>query len=125
MRGRVVGTFGEYVDPVLKLPMVRNGIELAARRDEDVRAPADGEVVMVATLPGFEEVVVIEHAAGQMSMIGRLWKTVVEEGDTVEAGQVIAEAAPKIVDDGLGTTVYFELRQGEGPVDPVPALGRR
>ncbi|MCA9708633.1 MAG: peptidoglycan DD-metalloendopeptidase family protein, partial [Myxococcales bacterium] len=122
VRGALVGRFGAYQDPVLRLPMVRNGVELQARPDEDVRAPAAGRVVMVAELPGFEQVVVIDHGAGQLSMLGRLWKVSVAEGDPIEAGDVLASVAPKAVDDGLGTTAYLELRHGEKPVDPAPRL---
>lgn len=120
--GIIKGRFGPYTDPVLELPMARNGIELRARRDEPVKAIADGRVVMVADLPGFEQVVVIDHGGGQLSMLGRLWKATVAEGDEVEAGEVIARAAPKTTDDGLGTTVYLELRHGDKPVDPQPLL---
>lgn len=125
VRGRVVGRFGGYSDPILRLPMVRHGVELAARRDEDVRAPGDGRVVMVAELPGFEQVVVVDHGGGRLTMLGRLWKVTVAEGDEVTAGDVIASAAPKVLDDGLGATVYLELRHGDEPVDPEPLLRRR
>lgn len=121
--GAIVGRFGAYTDPILRLPMVRNGVELAARRDAQVRAPAAGRVVMVAELPGFEQVVVIDHGAQQLSMLGRLWKLTVAEGDDVAEGETIARAAPKALDDGLGTTVYLELRHGDMPVDPAPRLG--
>jgi murein hydrolase activator len=123
VHGAVVGRFGAYTDPILRLPMVRNGVELAARPDEEVRAPAAGRVVMVAELPGFEQVVVIDHGAQQLSMLGRLWKVTVAEGDALAAGQPIARVAPKALDDGLGTTAYLELRYGDKPVDPTPRLG--
>lgn len=125
VRGRLVGRFGGYTDPILRLPMVRNGVELAARRDEAVHAPADGRVVMVSELPGFDQVVVIDHGGGRLTMLGRLWKVTVAEGERVEAGTAIASAAPKVLDDGLGTTVYLELRHGDAPVDPEPLLRRR
>lgn len=125
VQGGPVGRFGAYTDPILRLPMVRNGVELAARRDEDVRAPAAGRVVMVADLPGFEQVVVIDHGAQQLSMLGRLWKLTVAEGDDVEAGETIGRVAPKALDDGLGTTAYLELRHGDKPVDPAPRLKAR
>lgn len=124
VRGRIAGRFGEYRDPVLRLPMVRHGVELSARSDETVRALADGRVVMVGELPGFEQVVVLDHGAGQLSMLGRLWKVGVEEGESVQAGDRIASVAPKAVDDGLGTTAYLELRHGDKPVDPAPLLQR-
>lgn len=125
VQGATVGRFGAYTDPILRLPMVRNGVELAARRDEEVRAPAAGRVVMVAELPGFEQVVVIDHGAQQLSMLGRLWKLTVAEGDDVDAGQAIGRVAPKALDDGLGTTAYLELRHGDRPVDPTPRLAWR
>lgn len=125
VRGRVVGPFGEYEDRVLRVPMIRNGVELAARRDERVRAPAAGRVAMVASLPGFEQVVVLDHEDGRMTMLGRLWKTHVGEDDRVQAGEPIAFVAPKATDDGLGTTLYLELRHGDMPVDPAPLLRRR
>jgi murein hydrolase activator len=122
VQGALVGRFGAYTDSILRLPMVRNGVELAARPDEAVRAPAAGRVVMVAELPGYEQVVVIDHGAQQLSMLGRLWKLTVAEGDEVEAGETIGRVAPKALDDGLGPTAYLELRHGDKPVDPTPRM---
>lgn len=122
--GKIVGRFGPYTDRVLELPMERNGVELRARRDQKVRAMADGRVVMVTTLPGFEEVVVMDHGGGQYTLTARLWEVAVASGDEVEGGQMLGRAAVKSVDDGLGTTVYVELRHGEKPVDPSAYLKR-
>jgi murein DD-endopeptidase MepM/ murein hydrolase activator NlpD len=120
--GRVVGRFGAYDDPVLDVPMVRHGLELRASRREPVRAVADGRVAFVGRLPGFDEVVVLDHGGGHISLTGRLWAVEVGEGDTVERGDVLGAPAAKTVDDGLGQTVYFELRHGERPIDPEPLL---
>jgi murein hydrolase activator len=122
--GRVVGPFGEYEDRLLRLPMVRNGIELAARRNEPVRAVADGHVATVTRLPGFEDVVVVDHGGGQYTLTARLWGVTVREGDEVEAGDTLGRVAPKPIDDGLGPTVYLELRHGEKPIDPSGVLRR-
>ncbi len=122
--GRVVGRFGEYTDRILKLPAIRNGVELRAHRDERVRAMADGRVVMVTSLPGYEEVVVIDHGGGQYTLTARLWDISVEEGQEVEGGDALGRVASKTMDDGLGSTVYIELRHGEKPVDPTAYLER-
>lgn len=122
--GRVVGKFGAYEDPILRLPLQRNGVELAARTGEPVRALAAGRVVVVSRLPGFEDIVVVDHGGAQYSLLGRLWQVAVKEGAQVEAGDVLAKVAPKSIDDGLGTTLYVELRHGEKPVDPSPYLRR-
>jgi septal ring factor EnvC (AmiA/AmiB activator) len=122
-RGRIVGRAGAYVDPVLQLDMHRNGIELTARRGERVRAVAAGEVSFVGAVPGYDRVVVVDHGRGYVSLVGRLADVVVSPGEMVEAGDIVGRAAPKAVDDGLGRTVYLELRHGDRPIDPATCLG--
>ena len=116
--GRVVGKFGAYRDRVLRVPMSRNGIELRASLREHVRAIAAGTVEFVGTLPGFDHVVVIDHGGGFYSLTGRLMNISVAQGDTLRKGRRIGIAAPKTHADGLGLTVYLELRHGERPIDP-------
>jgi murein DD-endopeptidase MepM/ murein hydrolase activator NlpD len=85
---------------------------------------AAGRVVMVSSLPGYEEIVVIDHGSGQLTLVGRLWQVEVAEGDDVKRGQTIGRVAPKVVDDGLGPSVYAEVRRADVPVDPAPLLRR-
>lgn len=122
VRGRTVGRFGTYKDPLLDVPMHRNGVELVAKAGEQVRAIAPGQVAMVGALPGFERIVVIDHGGGYLSLTARLLTIDVEEGQEIEAGDVIGRVGPKAVADGLGTTVYVEIRHGQRPIDPRPYL---
>lgn len=122
--GRIVGKFGSYRDRLLRLEMVRNGVELRARANTPVRAMADGTVVLVTSLPGLEQVVVIDHGGGQYTLSARVWDVRFSEGEEVAAGSVIAQVAPKQIEDGLGSTLYVELRHGEKPVDPTRYLRR-
>lgn len=123
--GRVVGRFGDYEDRIMGLQMHRNGVEIRASRRDRVRAIAPGEVAMVGELPGYDHVVVVDHGGGYLSLTGRLLGVTVAEGDEVDEGQVLGAPAPKAVDDGLGQTVYLELRHGERPIDPLTYLRRR
>src|SRR5690606_19771501 len=111
-----------YEDPLLDVPMHRNGVELLAKAGEQVRAIAPGQVAMVGALPGFERIVVIDHGGGYLSLTARLLTIDVEEGQEIEAGDVIGRVGPKAVADGLGTTVYVEIRHGQRPIDPRPYL---
>lgn len=122
--GKVVGAFGSHQDRVLRVAVQRSGVELAAARGEKVVAIAPGRVVLVSELPDFGQAVVIEHGGGQYSLTARLWDLRVREGDGVDAGTVLGRVAPKAEDDGLGPTVYLELRHGEKPVDPAAYLAR-
>ncbi len=125
VRGRVIGDFGEYKDRLLEVPMTRNGVELAARPNDKVKAIAPGEVVLVGALPGFERVVVIDHGGGYLSLTARLLTVTVEEGQAIEAGAVLGRVGAKAVPDGLGTTVYLEIRHGQRPIDPEAYLRPR
>ena len=122
VRGRVVGKFGTSDDPLLGVPMHRNGVEFVASTNEQVKALAPGEVVLVGALPGFERVVVIDHGGGYLSLTARLLSVTVEEGQEVEAGTVLGRVGAKAVPDGLGTTAYVEIRHGQRPIDPTPYL---
>jgi murein DD-endopeptidase MepM/ murein hydrolase activator NlpD len=122
VRGRVVGRFGNYDDPLLDVPMHRNGVELSAEPNDQVLALAPGEVVLVGALPGFERIVVIDHGGGYLSLTARLLTINVEQGQEIEAGTVLGRVGPKGVPDGLGTTVYVEIRHGQRPIDPRPYL---
>lgn len=122
VRGEIVGRFGTSKDPVLGVEIDRAGVELGARRGEPVVAPADGDVVMVSDLPGFDRVVVIDHGDGVRTMLARLSDVRVQVGARVAGGQRIGRVAPKTLDDGLGTTVYLEVRHAERAVDPTRLL---
>ena len=124
--GRVVGSFGTSRDALLGIETHRDGVEIrASRRARGVLAAADGRVVAVGDLPGYEEVVVLEHEGGFLSLTGHLRSVVVSQGDAVKRGQRLGQVATKQLDDGLGRTVYFELRHGERPINPTRFLERR
>jgi septal ring factor EnvC (AmiA/AmiB activator) len=120
--GTIIGGFGVTTDPVLRVPVLRNGVELRARRRDEVRAVAAGHVAFAGPLPGLGDVVVIDHGAGWLSLTGRLLVAAVDVGDVVGAGTVLGQPQRPTPNDGLGTTVYLELRHGERPVDPTPLL---
>ena len=122
VRGRVVGEFGTYEDRLLGVDMHRNGVELKANPNDRVKALAPGKVVMVGALPGFERVVVVDHGGGYLSLTARLLSVHVDEGDEIEAGALIGRVGAKAVPDGLGTSVYVEIRHGQRPIDPSEYL---
>ena len=117
--GKIVGRYGESKDRLLDIPIYRDGVEIRAtgRRPSAVAA-ASGVVVAVGELSGFEEVVVLKHPGGFLTLTGHLRGVVVEEGQQLRRGELLGKVAAKQVKDGLGRTVYFELRHGERPIDP-------
>jgi septal ring factor EnvC (AmiA/AmiB activator) len=121
-QGAIVGRFGVYTDRVLGVSMERTGLEIRTRPQQRILAMATGRVVWMGTLPGLDTVVVLEHEHGLSSLTGRLGDVAVELGARVERGATLGHSGVKAVDDGLGDTVYIELRHGERPIDPSPYL---
>lgn len=94
----------------------RQGIDIAGQRGEPVRAAADGTVVYSGNgLPGYGELIIIKHSDAYLSAYGHNDKRLVNEGDTVQAGEKIATMG------STGTNrveLHFEIRKHGQPVDP-------
>ncbi len=99
------------------------GVAIGGRIGEPVMATAPGEVVYSgAGLTGYGNLVIIRHNRSYLSAYAHNRTLLVNEGDTVKAGQKIAE---------LGSTgtnepkLHFEIRRNGKPVDPLLFLPNR
>ncbi len=63
---------------------------IAASEGTEVRAIADGRVILADWLQGYGLVVVVEHGKGDMSLYGYNQSALVSVGTQVRAGQPIA-----------------------------------
>ena len=82
-----------------------------------MRAAADGIVVYSGNgLIGYGELIIVKHSPGFLSAYGHNRKRLVNEGQSVKAGEQIAEMGR------TGTTrdmLHFEIRYNGKPVDPL------
>ncbi|MBS0556963.1 MAG: peptidoglycan DD-metalloendopeptidase family protein [Proteobacteria bacterium] len=114
--GKVVGTY-------VAGDQTRQGLDIAGRAGDPVRAAADGEVVYSGNgLIGYGELIIVKHNANFLSAYGHNSKRLVKEGDRVKAGQEIAEmGATSASRDEL----HFEIRKNGKPVNPLDYLPAR
>ncbi|WP_413736545.1 murein hydrolase activator EnvC [Sodalis sp. RH21] len=118
VRGRTLHRFGESLQGELRW----KGMVIAANEGSEVKAIADGRVLMADWLQGYGLVVVIEHGKGDMSLYGYNQSALVSVGAQVRAGQPIALVGSS---GGQGTpSLYFEIRRQGQAVNPLPWLGR-
>ena len=98
----------------------RRGIWIGAASGTPVRAVARGRVAYVGWLTRYGLVVVLQHDHGYFTIYGHNALATVREGDTVRAGQEIAEAG----DTGgyRRSGLYLEVRQGTKALDPADWL---
>ncbi|MEO5628644.1 MAG: peptidoglycan DD-metalloendopeptidase family protein [Thermomonas sp.] len=114
--GVVVETFASG-DPT------RQGVDIAGKSGQPVRAAADGVVVYSGSgLVGYGELVIIKHNEQWLSAYGHNRARLVNEGQAVKAGQQIAEMGRS---GATRDMLHFEIRYNGKPVDPQQYLPRR
>ena len=100
-----------------------DGIKIAVPLATPIRAAADGVVAYagdgIAALGGL---VMVKHGGGWTSIYGHASKLLVQRGQSVKRGQVVALSGETGFADR--PEVHFELRRGRTPVDPQGQLPR-
>jgi len=121
--GRVVTLFGRQKHPKFDAYVYRKGIEIQAGQGSPIRSVYGGSVVYADWFRGYGLLVIIDHGKNFFSLYAHAAKLLVSAGDRVTGRQVIGE----IGDTGLtnGNNLYFEIRRGADPMDPLAWLKRR
>ena len=114
--GAVVDTFASG-DPT------RQGVDIAGKSGQPVRAASDGVVVYSGSgLVGYGELVIVKHNDQWLSAYGHNRARLVNEGQVVKAGQQIAEMGRSGASRDM---LHFEVRYNGKPVDPQLYLPKR
>ncbi len=102
---------------------VHKGIDIGGSRGDPVIAVAAGQVVYAGTgIVGLGELLIIKHNEQYLSAYGHNDRLLVGEGDSVSAGQKIAEKGSSGTDS---VRLHFEIRREGKPIDPLGVLPRR
>ena len=116
-------TDGQILNRYANGDPTRQGIDIAGKGGQPVRAAADGVVVYSGSgLVGYGELVIVKHDEQWLSAYGHNRTRLVNEGARVKAGEQIAEMG------STGTAremLHFEIRYNGKPVDPLQYLPRR
>jgi len=121
--GNVVTFFGRQKHPTFNTYVQRKGIEIRTPEGSAIHAVMPGTVVYADWLKGYGLVIIIDHANGFFSLYAHASKILTAVGVQVTGGQAIGETG----DTGMTgeNTLYFELREGADPVDPLQWLAKR
>jgi len=101
----------------------KQGVDIAGSSGAAVRATANGVVVYSgAGLVGYGELIIIKHSDQWLSAYGHNRKRLVNEGQSVKAGEQIAEMGRTGANRDM---LHFEIRYNGKPVDPQQYLPAR
>lgn len=92
------------------------GLVINAKEGTEVKAIADGRVILASWLQGYGFLVAIDHGKGDMSLYGYNQRVLVKVDQNVKAGQAIALVGSS---GGQGKpSLYFEIRRDGRALDP-------
>ena len=117
MVGRITSGFGPRWNAQHK------GLDVAAPIGTPIRVPLDGTVIDSGPASGFGLWVRVRHADGTITLYGHIDRTLVEVGQRVSAGEVIAEVGN--TGRSTGPHLHFEVITSGGNVNPTPWLAER
>lgn len=105
---------------------LHNGLDMAAPAGTPVYAAGDGIVLEPRGTTGYGNVVVVQHADGNVTLYGHNSKVLVDPGERVKAGQLIALVGS--TGYSTGNHLHFEVRAAGmtgGQSDPTAWLSER
>jgi len=96
------------------------GIDFAIKNGTDVKATASGVITFAGWDKAFGYLVAINHGGGHETRYGHNEKLLVEKGQEVLKGDIIALSG----NTGLSSAphLHYEIRKNGQPVDPAPYL---
>ncbi len=111
-KGRVMSAFAPQQG--------KKGIEIAGQKGAHIYAARSGVVAYAGNgLQGYGNLIIIKHDSQLLTAYGYNARNLVREGQSVKAGQVIAEMG---VVDHRFYGVHFEIRQAGQPINPLNYL---
>lgn len=114
--GRIISPFGQSATGERN-----DGINIAADLGTPIHAAAEGVVTYSGNeLKGYGNLVLIKHEDGYVTAYAHAERTLVNRGDKVTKGQVIAFTGE--TGDVTEPQLHFEIRHDTKPVDPRPLM---
>lgn len=103
--------------PIHHRPLPHEGIDIATHKGTPILAAAKGRVVTARWQSGYGLTVEIDHGYGYTTRYGHADKILVEEGQEIERGDVIAQVG----ETGIATApnLHYEVLVGGQPTNPM------
>ncbi len=112
----VTSLFGYRINPITGNFGMHSGIDIGANMGDNIYAALDGVVVKSKQSSDYGKFITVDHGDGLVTLYAHCSKLLVDEGDTVKKGQVIALAGS--TGRSNGPHLHFEVRINGIRIDP-------
>ena len=120
VQGRIKTGFGTHKHPELGTLLDNHGIDIFTKDSTEVKAVWDGRIAFAKQFQGYGNLIIIDHGGGYYTLYAQVQKMLKKTNDTVEQGDLIAYTGYDNSDH-----VYFEVRNGRTPVNPLLWIKKR
>jgi murein DD-endopeptidase MepM/ murein hydrolase activator NlpD len=103
------------------LPEVHRGVDIVVPEGTEVRTMAPGTVRFAGVMPGYGNVIWMDHGGEVLTVYAHLSRLWVRTGDVVAGHSVIGLSGA--TGEATGPHLHFELWRWGWERDPVPLLG--
>ena len=115
--GWITSYFGHRISPYSGGLKMHEGLDVGAPFGTPIVAPADGIVTFSGIKPGFGKFVQIDHGYGIETIYAHSQKRLVETGESVKRGDLIAKVGS--TGYSTGPHLHYEVRVNGIAVDPL------
>jgi murein DD-endopeptidase MepM/ murein hydrolase activator NlpD len=116
-KGWISSYYGMRNDPFTGKRTMHKGMDFAGKEGSDVIAVAAGVVTWSGKRSGYGELIEVNHGKGYITRYGHNKKRLVEVGDRVKQGEVIALMGS--TGRSTGPHVHFEVIRNGKTIDPT------
>jgi len=115
--GVLTSRFGQRIDPINGKSAYHQGVDIRGRMGSEVKATADGIVIIQNYDKGNGRYIVVDHGNGFRTKYAHLKKGLVQKGESVERGQVIGLVGNS--GRSTGPHVHYEIHYDDKIVNPT------
>ena len=117
VKGKILHPFGNYRNPLLKTVLVNNGIDIQAKKGDQVHSVFSGVVSTITYISGFGNTLIVDHNNGFYTVYAHLDEIFVQKFQVIDPGTVVGTVG----ESGSleGAKLHFEIYAANQPQNPM------